>query len=325
MSHRITYTHQAERSGQSRRQLARRADGHDLTRIRQGAYVDAGYWKTLERWEQYRLIVDAVDAMGPLKRTFNQQSAAAVWGLPVFGRNIPVHVLGHSELHGRTRGGVRIHADTTDADVEFVDGLRVTGRLQTVIDLGCTTEFEDAVPVFDHALKPDVERSLPPLTKAQLLEAIEGRVHHSERFRLQKLVAFANPLSDSPGESYSRAQMYLLGFPKPILQYPVHDTFGALVGLTDYYWEEHRLAGEYDGRAKYVDPRYTRGKTTAQVLALEKDRESGILATGRNVRRWTWEQASEPLRAGGLAEILENAGLQRDTRRTRWPGLPERG
>lgn len=324
MEPRIIFTHQAERAGVPRRQLARRADTKELVRVRQGAYIEARYWQSLEWWERYRVSIAAVDGTGPKKRTFTHQSSAAIWGIPFVGQGTPVHVLSHPDLHGRTRGGIRLHAARGDLDIQAVEGLLTTSRLQTVLDIGTSVSFEAAVPSFDHVLKPDAGRNLPAISKQEMLTAIEERIHSSEKFQLQRLVAFADHRSASPGESYSRAQMYILGFPKPQLQFPINDSDGTLIGITDYYWESHRLIGEYDGLAKYMEKQYTGGKSAAQVLALEKVREDKLRATGKRVSRWVWWQVEDPHAPGGLAETLERVGLPRDTRRTQWPGLPKR-
>ena len=68
---------------------------------------------------------------------------------------------------------------------------------------------------------------------------------------------FADPRSGSPGESYSRGLMFVAGFQPPELQYEIRDSAG-LVGYSDYYWESVRLAGEFDGVEKYLNPNTSR-------------------------------------------------------------------
>lgn len=93
-------------------------------------------------WEQYRVRVSAAAETFIAPTIFAWHSAASVGRIPTIGLRR--------------------------------EGLLVTGRLRTVVDLAAFSPFVEAVAPVDHVLKPDVAQGLPALTKEQLLAGIEG-------------------------------------------------------------------------------------------------------------------------------------------------------
>ena len=159
----------------------------------------------------------------------------------------------------------------------------------------------------DHVLKPDSAQGLPALTKDQLLAGIEGNYTAAATRRIRTAVNFADPRSGSPGESYSRALMWVAGFEPPELQHEIRDGSG-LVGYTDCYWDGVRVAGEFDGVEKYVKPDYLNGRTISQAVVDEKERENRIRALGIGMVRWVW---ADLIAAGQLERKLTAAGVPR--------------
>lgn len=293
--------------GLTPKELASRCRSGALVRVRQGVYVDGGVWRALNPWDQYRVRVSAAAETFVAPTIFARHSAASVWRIPTIGLRQPVHALTQQNDGGRSRAGVVRHY-APPAGLKWVqrDGLLVTGRVRTVLDLAAFSPFAEAVVPLDHVLKPDVPQRLPALTKEQLLAGIDGNYTAAAARRIRTALEFANPLSGSAGESYSRALMWIAGFEAPELQHEVRDGSG-LVGYTDYYWERVRVAGEFDGVEKYVKPEYLKGRNTSQVVVDEKDRENRIRAVGNGVVRWDWAD----LMAGQLERKLAAAGVPR--------------
>ena len=200
-----------------------------------------------------------------------------------------------------------------------MDGLLVTSRIQTVLDLAAFVPFAEALVPLDHVLKPDAARGLPALTKEGLLGALPGRYPLAVERRVSAAIKFADPASGSPGESYSRGLIHAAGFAMPILQYEVRTSTGR-VGYSDFYWEECRTVGEFDGIAKYQKPKYLNGRTPGQVVVDEKLREDRIRATGRNVVRWVWADLWKPaeldrkLTAAGVPRRRRSSGFAKGAR-----------
>ncbi|SDI45721.1 Transcriptional regulator, AbiEi antitoxin, Type IV TA system [Arthrobacter cupressi] len=293
--------------GASAKDLARQAKSGVLHRVRRGVYVERASWAALKPWEQYRLRVSAAAETFESRTVFARQSAASVHGIPTIGSH-SVCALTFRNDGGRSRAGVVRHfADPAGVEIRKVDGLLVTDRLRTVLDLAAHTPFVEAVVPVDHILKRDRERGFPALGKEELLAAAEGRYSAAAMRRIHAVVSFANPLSGSAGESYSRALMHAAGFEPPILQQEFRDQRG-LIGYTDFYWKKARLVGEFDGFAKYQKEEYLNGMTPAEAVVKEKEREDRIRATGCGVSRWVWRELMDPAR---LEKKLLAAGVPR--------------
>ncbi|MCO4253120.1 hypothetical protein [Pseudarthrobacter raffinosi] len=175
---------------------------------------------------------------------FARQSAASVWGIPTIGLNYPVQALTMKNDGGRSRAGVRRHfAAPAGLMVVRREGLLVTGRIRTVLDLAAFTPFTEAAAPLDHVLRRDRTLRLPALTKAELESGIGSMYSAAAGRRVLTAVAFADPLSGSAGESYSRALIHVAGFEAPVLQQAIHDRDG-LVGYTDFYWKLAKVVGE---------------------------------------------------------------------------------
>ncbi|WP_204331757.1 hypothetical protein [Geodermatophilus sabuli] len=74
--------------------------------------------------------------------------------------------------------------------------------------------------------------------------------------------------------------------PPSTLQLPVWSADGALLGRADSGWQEQRVIGEFDGRAKYGRP--LRPGQPGDVVFAEKRREDAFREQGWGVVRWTW-------------------------------------
>ncbi len=161
--------------GLTPKELARRCGAGSLIRLRHGVYVDGPSWQELQPWEQYRVRVSAAAETLVAPTVFARHSAASVWGIPTIGRRHTVHALTLQNDGGRSRAGVRRHyAPPAGLKVVRREGLLLTGRVRTVLDLAAFTPFAEAVVPVDHVLRPDAAQGLPALTKESLLAGIEG-------------------------------------------------------------------------------------------------------------------------------------------------------
>ena len=295
------------RLGCDSRALARKAEAGELRRIRQGVYVRAEAWESLQHWERYPLLIHAAASTLRSRTVFCWQSAAALSHIPVLGTRHPVHACTADAGGGRSRAGVQRHfVDPESLQIEEHQGLLVTARVRTVLDLAAFGSFEQAVTAVDHVLRP--ARNGPPVLNPEVLGAgISGIYTAAAARRIVTALEFGDPASGSPGESVSRAMMHRLGFKAPVLQREIRDARG-LVGFTDFEWPEEGLSGEFDGLVKYRDEAYLKGRTPSDVVIEEKGREDRIRATGRRVIRWTWSELASPEK---FAAFLEAKGVPR--------------
>ena len=298
--------------GFSPNDLAKSVKAGSMVRVRHGVYTDGPAWRELKPWEQYRLRIQAAAETFQKPTVFARRSAASVWGIPTIGQHHPVQALTLKNDGGRSRAGVSRHfAARKDLQVVQREGLLVTDRLRTVLDLAAFLPFAEAVVSLDHVLRPDIVRQLPALTKAELQAGIGPMYSAAAGRRIRAAIEFADPASGSAGESLSRALIHVAGFEVPVLQQKFSDAAG-LVGYTDFYWKQSRVVGEFDGEEKYLKPELLKGRTASQAVVAEKTRENRIRAMGVNVVRWDWGDLME---AGTLERKLAAAGVAR--RRTR--------
>lgn len=287
--------------------LTKRVKSGALVRVRHGVYVDGVTWQNLKPWEQYRLRVQAAAETFEKPTVFARHSAASVWGIPTVGLHHPVQALILKNDGGRSRAGVSRHfAAPGGLEVVVREGLLVTGRIRTVLDLAAFTPFTEAVVPVDYVLRPDRIRRLPAVTKAELEAGIGLNYSLAAGRRIRAVMEFADPASGSAGESLSRALIHLAGFEAPVLQQAIHDSAG-LVGYADFYWKQSKVVGEFDGEEKYVKPEYLSGRTASQAVVAEKNRENRIRATGITVVRWDWTDLMD----GKLEHMLAAAGVPR--------------
>jgi hypothetical protein len=169
-------------------------------------------------------------------------------------------------------------------DVVGMDGLLVTSVARTVVDLARSLPFERALIPADAALHQ--HRTTP----AELALAIERGAHRPGNAAARRLVAFADAGAESPGESRSRVAIAQAGLPAPRLQYDLRVERRSW--RVDFWWEQARVVGEFDGRSKYGRALAPGGDPGEAVFA-EKRREDALRAAGCSVIRWTWADLAD--------------------------------
>jgi hypothetical protein len=192
-----------------------------------------------------------------------------------------------------------------------VDGLHVTTLARSVTDAAARLPFEAGVALADAALRGSRGGGFSgwarvPVERAKLLTASLALPIHHGRARAARAIGFADPASESPGESLVRAALHRLGVPPPTLQVEFAGTGGARY-VVDFFWPEQQFVIEFDGRAKYVDPALRNGRSVEQVVHAEKLREDDIRAQVRGFARVEWSVARS---LPALAERLARAGLR---------------
>jgi hypothetical protein len=219
--------------------------------------------------------------------------------LPLWGARLgEVHVTRRPPAWNDCRGRLRVHvARLREDEVTSVDGIPVTSPVRTLLDLARALPFEAAVVVLDAALHQH------RLAHEQLLERLFDIAGTRGSRAAARAVRFADARSESVGESRSRVLLHRLELAPSALQFEVHAPGGALLGRTDFAWEEQRVLGEFDGRIKYG--RLLRpGQEPGDVVFEEKRREDALRAEDWSVVRWTWADIEAP---GRLSRWLQRA------------------
>ena len=259
-------------------------------RVARGVYLPGAQWADVSNAEKYRLHVIGIARTRLGHPVFSFWSAAVLHGLPILGAwPDEVHVTVGRAGGGRSSGQLVRHVTPLrPKDIVERDGIRFTSVARTVVDLATTRDLASAIVTADCALHIDRwGNGAPMTTRVDLHDVYRSRLPFHGSLRARKMIEAAVDSSDSPLESISRFNMGALGLPRPVLQQRFEDYRG-LIGFSEFYWPEFKLVGEADGRTKYLDPRYRRGRTLEQVLIEEKVRADRLRALGLGVTRWDW-------------------------------------
>lgn len=284
------------------RDLQRGAERGAFERIARGAYVDRREWLLLRDDERALLRALAHASQHP-GAVLSHTSAALLHGLPVAIPSQLPEVLRRRSQHDLGGSAVRARSSVAPPDAVEVDGIAVVPVERTVVDLAATLPFREALAPLDGYLGRGGSRDV--------LHDLLGGLRIRGARRAEVAIEHADGGAANGGESLSRGTVIELGFPQPEVQMPVEGS----AHKTDLGWPEFLLRGELDGFQKYVDPRYTDGRSPGQIVFAEKRREDEIrLLTGHRFVRWTFDDA---LRAHPLRRALLHAGLPQGQRRAR--------
>lgn len=257
-----------------------------LSTIRPGTYVratspgDAEVRHALAAAATLPLLADGAVA--------SHITAAVLHGLPVWRTGLSrVHVTRSRRTGGRCGRLVHVHTarlapdEITELGGGGLTGLVATSPARTVVDVGRSVPFEEALVVADAALHKHL------VTTAELDEALSRAGRWPGAPAARRVIAFADGRSESVGESRSRLAIRLAGLPDPVPQWKVFDADGHRVARSDFGWPLLRTVGEFDGAVKYgrlLPP----GRSLADVVLDEKRREDAIRAQDLSVVRWIW-------------------------------------
>lgn len=290
-----------------------------LTEVRAGVFVLTNEWDDL--FSEGRLRTRALAAW-PRHRAgtavLSHCAAASFYRLPLYRvRSDRVDVI-EPTRHPRRNGRdiVRHQLPLPAADVVTIDGVRVTTLDRTVYDVIRSVSLEAAAVVFDAALRMiawDDEGNTYDLDAAERFRAlVNARIRAgsgARGIRQARFIAeFADGRAQLPGESVARLWMWQLGLPAPRLQHRVELPRGRYA-LLDFAWPELGRWAEFDGEAKYTDAELRGGRTAAQVMADQKERENLVRArTGWRCDRWSFSQMPD---IDAFARHLRSIGLSR--------------
>lgn len=275
-------------------------------RVRTGAWLPDASFAALTPVDRHAALVHATmrtHADGESVR-FAGESAAAVLGLLPRITDWPTTVRHLVTRRGVSGSSVLRPLLGAECECVRVPGALVTPPARTVVDLARHGTLQDAVTAADYCLRHGM------CTRDDLVAEL-ALVPRRARGRASaaRAIALADGLSMSPGESYSRVQMFRLLIPRPRLQVSFRDADGH-IGDVDFSWVGR--VGEFDGRTKYRVAAGAGHEEAGRVLWAEKKREDRLRRHTR-VARWMW---ADLVRPGRLLAILTHAGVRPELRST---------
>ncbi|MFC9918397.1 hypothetical protein [Agromyces binzhouensis] len=310
------------------RELYAAAKAGTMERLRPGAYrsrppTDPGVSPAERDRSRYRMMVRAAAAQ--LDRpVFTGHSAIALAGMPILGPwPDEVFVLSRNGTASRRRGVVTI-ARTADVPITVRAGIAMTSIEFSLIQLARRAPLEAALTATDAALyAPPWGGAVPRTTIHRLRREHERLLPYPGSRRMDEVLRRATDGAATPLETLSRLVIEELGFPQPVLQHRLRLDELERDAYLDFWWPDHGVVGEADGRGKY------RGRTRAAASGAsgtrdpaalaaatvidEKRREDAIRRRVRGFARWDWAEA---MRRHPIDHYLTAAGLPK-TRRPR--------
>lgn len=276
-----------------------------LVRLRAGLFAVGDEWEHATPEERIVTRARALARASRTPPTFSHETAAALHGLPLYEPNPKlVHATVPLERPGAAAGVVRHRGELRDDEVATVGGLRCTTLERTLADMARTARFEQSVTVMDAALRRHfhTQDNRYDLAAAEgfrdtVLESVRRSSHGQSR--AERTLRFADGRAQRPGESVSRIRLRELGFDRPRLQVAVAAPPGRNDYAVDFALDVANAFGEFDGRIKYHDGRFTLDRSADEIFDLEKQREDWIRGTtGRKVVRWGWPHIATPAALG---------------------------
>jgi hypothetical protein len=283
----IVLTRTLRSQGFDDRDLERMRRQGSLIPVRRGAYVrERPADRTLA--DKHRELIFATAPQLHDGAVMSHASAAVLHRLPTWEKAIDrVHITRDRSSGGNRRSVVQVHtAPLPDDQITTIDGIPVTSLARTVLDLCRTVPIEQAVAAGDRALAYGLVREV-------LEDCLAGMNRWPGTRQARRAIPLLDPRSESPGESVSRVRLHQDGVPAPVPQQDIYDEDGRWVARVDFYWEEQRTIGEFDGKIKYgrmLKP----GQSVEDVIFAEKVREDALRDLGWQIVRWLWADLYRP-------------------------------
>jgi len=274
-------TEQLLAQGLSKRQINEHLRAGSLVRVRTGIMALGSIWDALPDGDRERAQLAAYSkrtlAASAHGLTFSHTSAGRLHRLYLWRADNLIHVtIPYHAARSSHAADVRAHSGSLlPGDRVEIDGLPVTSLDRTVLDCALMLNYRQALILLDHGLRIGCDRQRLEKACADLTGArgVAG---------FRRALAFADPLSESPGESLTRDIIARLRLPAPVLQFPVQTKRGTY--RFDLSWPDLRAALEFDGRSKYFVY-----KPTAQVIYEEREREKLLTELGWRILRIGWK------------------------------------
>jgi hypothetical protein len=271
-------TAQALEAGYEEREVSRLVRSKQWTRLRRGVLIETTQIPDDDEAARVLLMLRALRLCSSKQFVASHRTAATLHGLSALRpRPDLLDVIQPEPGNGRREAGVRWRSGALPAShlTQFGD-VCCTSVARTVIDVARETDFREGLVVAESALNRGLT-TLPDLRAVHDL-----CVDWSGARTAGRVVSFASPQSESPGESLSRIAFADGGLPAPEQQVNIYDALG-LIGRVDFLWKQQRTIGEFDGKVKYVG-----SGVDALTLYQEKRREDRLREAGFEVVRFSW-------------------------------------
>lgn len=254
---------QAREAGVSRWFLRTMVERELVRPVLHGVYVAAQVIDTIE------MRAAALSLVVPESAVVTDRTAAWLHGIDILPRWAmvripPIEVFGRTGSRLRRPGVASGTRQLRDDDVMVVDGVLVTTKLRTALDLGRSLNRFAALGALDAFLRAGVDHT-------ELLGEVERYRGDRGVVQLRLLAPLADARAESPAESTLRLHWYDAGLPKPELQIWVYDDHGVAVFRIDLGLPELRYGAEYNGKAFHDEDRKDHDDERLEWLTEQRD------------------------------------------------------
>ncbi|WP_144763613.1 hypothetical protein [Curtobacterium sp. 9128] len=283
----------------------RRGAAHgDFVRIRRGCFASAAQWDAASDRDRHVARVRAARSWSRIADgvVVAHRSAVAMHGLPwIGGYGDRVVLADPARDRGQKKAGSRrVGTGGRVPSCVTIAGVPTTTLAATAVDVALADHPWRAIVVLDAVLRRGVARDT-------LSAELEARGAPRAGRRAAELVDLADGAAESPGESITRWGAHVLGAPRPVLQQEFRTDWGTSERV-DLWFPASGTIIEFDGAAKYTDPRLRRGRSAEEVVFEEKRREDALRSRVEvhHFGRVVWADA---MPGGQLPRRLHEAGV----------------
>lgn len=263
--------------------LRRHVKTGELVEPKPHCFARSRAWELLDTRERHLALVQTAELVHP-GSVFCRESAAVAYGMSVSYENLQtLHIATTKKTHARSTRMAKRHVIEGDRH-RSIGNILVTSPERTVFDCARAEEFPDALAVVDSALRGGL------IQRASFQRYIDERRNFPRSWHAQRALDFADARAEDGGESFARGVLIELGFEVPELQVEWTDPMTGKKIRPDFLWTldgGKKIAGELDGGLKYENPVYMGGRSTGQVQADERKRESRMTLKANGVCRFS--------------------------------------
>jgi hypothetical protein len=274
---------QAQAAGWTHAQLETAVRRKELAVVARGLYVRSDVLDATGDVDRHALDVRAAILAAGVGWHGARRSAALIHGLPLIGKPPVVPQLVR-DVRGRGKGRDRHEriARLPMTQCHVVDDVPVTTVARTVVDIARQEGFRNGLVAADAALRKGC-------TREELRAVLAGQRRWPGVVLARAVVRAADGRAESPGESVTRAALYLEGLPCGEPQVEIW-RYGVFVARVDLMLAEQLLVVESDGAIKFTDA----GVLPALLKRHEKIRDCGL-----EVVRTSWGETFKDTLAFG--------------------------
>ena len=241
----------AKTHGWTDRKLAALVESGQIRRLLRGVYVDALVPDSID------LRATAVALIAPKDAVICRRTAAWIYGIDALALRgsdemPPIDCVQPPKRRASKLSLASGHSQTLrSGDVREIGDLRITSPVATAIHLARHLERPFAQSAIDSMLHAEI-------VSGPALRAATARYpHHPGIVQAREVISFAEPLTESPGESWLRLRLIDAGFGRPTAQIVVNGRrrdFRIDLGYPTRMEDGRRLGLEYDSDEWHSGP-----------------------------------------------------------------------